>query len=158
MAVRRKTKAAREVTRKLARLKKQYLGLRAKANRLRRGELTIWRKLEKLAGRKPVHMMAVIHRRGRKDEITHHPPAGSPSLMALARARGSSGLLCGCSPIIIKQQPNEDIDICILIACSDDPATTGFRCEYWCTTLEAPPVVGIARVARRRRRSIASAR
>lgn len=153
MAGPRRTKAAREVTRGLSRLKKQYLGLRAKANRLRRNELTIWRKLEKLVGKKPIHLMTVSHRRGRKDKITHHRPAGSPSLSTLARARGSSGLLCGCSPILIKRQPNDDIDICVLIACSDDPATAGFRCEYWCTTLEAPPVVGIARLARRRRRS-----
>jgi hypothetical protein len=60
-------------------------------------------------------------------------------------------LLCGCSPIRILPQPNGDIDVCVLIACSNDPATSGFRCEYWCGTLQAEPVVGIALRARRRR-------
>jgi hypothetical protein len=73
----------------------------------------------------------------------------SASLTAVARIKDGSGLLCGRPPILIKPQPNDDIDICILIACSDDPASSGFHCSYYCLTLEAPPVVGIARHTRR---------
>lgn len=146
-------KDRRNILRGLSKFAKQYRGLRTDAKRLRRHELTVWRKLERLFGRKSGHLMTVARRPRRKDKVTHHRPAGPRQLVALARARGSSGLLCGCSPILIKRQPNDDIDICILIACSDDPATAGFRCEYWCMTLEAEPVVAIARTARRRRKA-----
>jgi len=138
-------------------LERNYRGLRKEAGKLRREELAFWRGLEKLVRGIPGHLTTVEHRPGRKDKITHPRPGrgGSRggSLLAVARARGSSGLLCGCSPIRILPQPNGDIDVCVLIACSNDPATTGFRCEYWCGTLEAEPVVSIARRTRRRRAS-----
>jgi hypothetical protein len=117
-----------------------------KAGTLSRDEQALWRRVAKVARRgKDTHLTTVKHAAGRKDRISRQPLRGSPSLLAVARARGSSGLLCGCSPIVIKRQPNGDIDICILIDCSNDPKTAGFRCHYWCSTLVAPPVVGIAR-------------
>jgi hypothetical protein len=94
---------------------------------------------------------------GRKTDGPRPPAITTGSLRAIARARGSTGLFCGCPPIRILPQPNGDLDICVLIDCSNDPATSGFRCEYWCATLEAEPVVAIARQpARRRRRAGAS--
>ncbi|MGH6948877.1 MAG: hypothetical protein ACREDZ_16225 [Kiloniellales bacterium] len=142
-------KAKRELTRSFSGLERDYRALRAKAGKLRREELAVWRRLEKLVRGKPGRLMTVSHRRGQKDKITRPRSTGSGSFLALARARGSSGLFCGCRPIVIAPQPNDDIDVCILIACSNDPATSGFRCEYWCTTFEAPPVVAVARGTRR---------
>jgi len=73
------------------------------------------------------------------------PPGRGQSLIAVARAIGGSGLFCGCSPIRILPQPNGDVDICILVSCSDDSATTAYRCEYYCGTLEAEPTVASRR-------------
>ncbi len=152
---RRNVEPSRPMVRKLSALRKQYLALRVEAGRLRRKELAVWRRLEKLVGRKPGHLTTIVHKPGRKDSVTHSQPRGrAQSLLAVARARGGSGLFCGCSPIRILPQPNGDIDVCILVGCSNDPATTGFHCEYWCGTLEAEPVVAIARRARRRRMSL----
>jgi hypothetical protein len=140
--------------RKLAAIRKQYIALRAEAGRLRRKEQAVWRRLEKLVGRKPRHLTTILHRPGRKDRVTHsRPPGRGRSLTAVARAIGGSGLFCGCSPIRILPQPNGDVDVCILVSCSDDPATTGYRCEYYCGTLEAEPTVGIAARPGRRRKS-----
>ncbi|MGD9744022.1 MAG: hypothetical protein AB7J30_17425 [Hyphomicrobium sp.] len=144
-------KEMRRVVRAVSPLEKRYLGLRTEARKLRREELALWRKLETLIGGKSGRFTKVEHRPGKKDKITHQPRSASESLSAVARARGSSGLFCGCSPIRLLPQPNGDLDVCILVGCSNDPATTGFRCEYWCATLEAEPVVAIARQARRRR-------
>lgn len=137
---------AAHVIRELRGVEKRYLGVRARAGKLRREEFALLRRLEKVLRRgKAKHLTTVEHRPGRKDRVTHHRPTGSRSLVALARARGGSGLLCGCRVIIIRPQPNGDIDVCVLIECSNDPATSGFRCHYYCGTLEAEPVVAIAR-------------
>jgi hypothetical protein len=147
------TKAAEDVIRKVRVLESRYLGLRAKAGKLRRDELNLWRSLEKVVRRRSGRLVILEHKPGRKDKITHERSAGSGSLVTMARARGSSGLFCGCRVIRIQPQPNGDIDICILIDCSNDPETSGFRCHYWCATIEAEPVVAIARATRRRRQS-----
>lgn len=145
--------AQRGGIRELRSIEKHYLGLRAKAGKLRRDEIALLRRLDKLVRRgKTSHLMTLEHRPGRKDKVTYHRSTGSQSRTALARARGS-GLFCGCRVIIIRPQPNGDIDVCILIDCSNDPATAGFRCHYYCSSLVATPVVGIARRAQRRRRS-----
>jgi hypothetical protein len=144
-------KNSRATTRTLRSLEKNFLALRAKAGRLRGREIALLRRFEKLArrGRKN-HLTTIEHRPGRKDKITQHRAPGSRSLVALARAQGGSGLFCGCRPIRIFPQPNGDIDFCILIGCSNDPFA-GFHCEYWCSTLVASTVVGIAKSRRRRR-------
>jgi hypothetical protein len=148
------TKQTRMTLDSVAALEQRYHGLRREAGRLQREELAFWRGIERLMRGVRGRLTTVEHKPGRKDKITHGRlgRGGGDSLVAVARQRGSSGLLCGCSPIRIMPQPNGDIDVCVLIACSNDPATSGFRCEYWCGTLEAEPVVSIARRTGRRRR------
>ncbi|HXG50047.1 MAG TPA: hypothetical protein VNN77_01400 [candidate division Zixibacteria bacterium] len=147
------SRSARSRLRRLRMLEKKYLGLRAKAAGLRRREFAVWRALDRLLQDRPGHWITLERRPGRKDRtISHRLPRGSRSLLALARSRGSSGLFCGCRVIVVKPQPNGDLDVCVLIGCSDDPKTSGFRCEYWCATFEAEPVVAIARSRRRRAR------
>lgn len=142
----------RRTVQRVSALKKQYLALRTEAGKLRRKEVAVWRQLERLVGRKSAHLTTVVHKPGGRETVTQsRPPGRAQSLLALARMQGGSGLFCGCSPIRILPQPNGDIDVCILVGCSNDPATAGFRCEYWCGTLEAEPVVGITKRARRRR-------
>jgi len=150
---RKNVKQSRRIVQRVSALKKQYLELRTEAGKLRRKELAVWRQLERLVGRKPTHLTTVVHKPGGQETVTHSGPGGAKSLLAMARAQGGSGLFCGCSPIRILPQPNGDLDVCILVGCSNDPATTGFRCDYWCGTLEAEPVVAIAKRAPRRHMS-----
>ena len=141
--VRKSTKMA-GARRKISALEARLLGLRAKAVALRREERAAWRDLQKLLRGEPAYLTTVEYMKGRKDKIKRRLLPGTASLLAVAQERGGSGMFCGCRPIRIFPQPNGDTDICILVACSDG------ACEYWCGTLVAPPIVGIAPSARRR--------
>jgi hypothetical protein len=138
--------------RRLKVLEKQLLALRARAAKLQRQESTLWRNIHTLVGGRSGRLTTMEHATRRKTDGPRPPAITTGSLREIARARGSTGLFCGCPPIRILPQPNGDLDICVLIDCSNDPATSGFRCEYWCATLEAEPVVAIARRSARRRR------
>jgi hypothetical protein len=137
--------------REVKRLRKQFLALRRRAGKMRREERALLQRLATtLRGGKAAHLMTTKPRRGGKEVTTEEPVSGS--LTSVARMRGGSGLFCECAPILIKPQPNEDIDICILIDCSNDPSTSGFHCSYYCLTLVAPPIVGMVKRPGRRRR------
>jgi hypothetical protein len=93
---RRNIGPGRPMARKLAALKQKYLALRAEAGKVRRKEQAVWRKLEKLVGKKPSHLTTVLHKPGRKDRETQsRPPGRGQSLTAVARARGGCGVVCG---------------------------------------------------------------
>jgi hypothetical protein len=127
-----------------ARLNTQLLRLRREAAALRRKERTIERAVDKLVAGRTGRLTTTKTLRSRKGAGVHPRPTGPRLPLAVARQRGGGGLFCGCPPIRIFPQPNDDLDICILVGCEDG------RCDYWCATLEAPPVVAIA--ARRPRR------
>lgn len=137
--------------RRLAALEKRLLALRAQAGKLKRQETAAWREIQSLLGRQQGKLTVMADkRRGGRGSGGAQPTSGS--LTAVARMAGSSGLFCGCAPVRIIPQPNGDVDVCVLVECSNDPATSGFRCSYWCGTLEAEPIVAIARRKRRARR------
>jgi hypothetical protein len=147
------TKQTRMTLDSIAALEQRYHGLRTQAGGLQREELAFWRGIERLMRGIRGRLATVKHSPGRKDKITHGRPGrgGGGGLVAVARQRGSSGLLCGCPPIRILPQPNGDIDVCVLVACSNDPPTSGFHCDYWCATLKGEPMVAIARTRRPRK-------
>ena len=125
----------------MKRLRKQFLALRKRAGKVRREERALLQRLAAALRRgKAAHVMTTKPRRRGKETISEQAVSGS--LTTVARMRGGSGLFCECAPILIKPQPNDDIDICILIDCSNDPQTSGFHCSYYCVTLVAPPMVG----------------
>jgi len=140
-----KTRSAtvRRSLQQVKRFEKQFKALRAKAGSLRRQELALLKGLATLmrAGKSP-RLTTIEHRTSGRDKVTQQPIRGTTSPVAVARQRGGSGLFCECAPIRVIRQPNDDLDICILIDCSDSPETTGFRCSYYCMTLVAPPLVG----------------
>ena len=126
-----------------AALNKQLLALRRKAAALRREERAIERAVGRLVAGRTGRLTTVKGARGAQK---HPRPTGRRMSLAAARQSGGGGLFCGCPPIRIFPQPNDDLDICILVGCENG------ICEYWCATLEAPPIVAIARRGRRRTR------
>ena len=131
----------------LTRLNAQLLQLRRKASALRREERAIERAVDKLVAGRTGQLTTVKHAQAGKRAASHPArPTGPRLSLAVARQRGGGGLFCGCPPIRIFPQPNDDLDICILVGCDNG------TCDYWCVTLEAPPVVGIERRSRRRAR------
>jgi len=138
---------------RLKKLEAELVALRARAGKLQRQEAAVWRRIETLLGKPEGRLTSHTHAAARGGGAGPRPPVGSTGkLSAIARMAGSTGLFCGCPPIRIQPQPNGDVDVCVLIECSNDPATSGFHCSYWCGTLVAEPIVAIARSARGRRR------
>jgi hypothetical protein len=131
---------------KFAQLNKRFLDLRREAAALRREERAIERAVDKLVAGRTGRLTTTKHVRGRQHGVGHPRPTGPRLPLAVARQRGGGGLFCGCPPIRIFPQPNDDLDICILVGCDNG------SCDYWCVTLEAPPIVAIARKRGRRRR------
>lgn len=130
---------------KFTALDKRLLDLRRKAAALQREERAIERELDKLVAGRRGQLTTVTHARARTLTPGHPRPTGPRIPLAAARQRGGGGLFCGCPPIRIFPQRNDDLDICILVGCDNG------SCDYWCVTLEAPPIVGIAAPRPRRR-------
>jgi len=143
---RRARTGGRRLARNFTALETRLLGLRKKAAALRREERAAERAMERIIGRRTGRVTRLREGAAKRGGAAHGRPTGPRVSLAVALRRGGGGLFCGCPPIRIFPQPNDDLDICILVGCAD-----GF-CDYWCTTLVAPPIVGIARARRRRRR------
>ena len=91
---RRNTGPGRPMARRLAALRQQYLGLRAEAGRVRRKERAVWRKLEKVVGRKPAHLDSHQHAH-RQEPLRSRLLAAGDRLGVPVRGASSAVAYCG---------------------------------------------------------------
>ena len=138
----------------LNRFQKAHTSLRAKTQKLRRSELQLIQNVARLLrGAKRRHLLTIEHRRGEDDVITRHPVEGAPSLLTIARERGST-LSCTCALLKTFPQPDGTSDYCVLVECTEKPGG-GFICHYDCSTkgpagVSAPRAPAKTRSARKR--------